>query len=97
VTTGGLRLAGVSAGLLLLAACGARISVDPSAEGLGAACVSDDDCGDGQTCHSYAHPECSGGTCTTCEVLCDSDYDCPDGLGCNVPPLPPDTVAQICE
>lgn len=80
--------------LLLLAACGPAAT----AEGLGADCTADEDCGDGQSCVTHSGPECAEEFCRTCEIACDIDDDCPEGTVCNsgaIPPVP-DYLPQVC-
>lgn len=68
-----------------------------STVGLGEDCTDDAECAEGQSCHSYAHHECPDAQCRTCEVTCTGHSDCPAGLRCNLPPLVPDTVPNVCE
>ncbi|MGH8070806.1 MAG: hypothetical protein ACRERE_37340 [Candidatus Entotheonellia bacterium] len=67
-----------------------------SAEGVGKACKVPKDCGPGQTCLMYSHPECPGAKCQECQIRCAANADCPPGYACNLPPLLPDTVPYIC-
>ncbi len=80
--------------LMLLVACAGRPEI--STDGLGTDCA-EAECADGQTCHSYAHFECADASCQTCEIACDADSDCPEGLACNLPPVVPDSIPNICE
>lgn len=63
--------------------------------GLGEDCR-DAGCSDGQACIAYSHPECSGETCRSCESPCESDWDCPLDMHCQLPPLVPDQIPNIC-
>jgi Cys-rich repeat protein len=81
-------------GLLVLLACAPRPEI-PTAD-LGKDCASDTDCAQGQTCHAWAHPDCEGQQCQTCEIECAADSDCPEGFHCNLPPLLPDTAVNTC-
>jgi hypothetical protein len=50
-----------------------------------------DGCAPGQTC--VAAHDGSGGYC---EIECGSDTDCPSSHRCNLPPVIPDTVPNVC-
>ncbi len=49
-------------------------------------------CAAGQTCMRGAGPE----GFATCEIPCASDTDCPSGLRCELPPVVPGSLANIC-
>jgi hypothetical protein len=84
--------------LAVLACLPDRVTHAPqvSTKILGKVCKVSDDCGPGLACHSYSHPECPDGKCQTCEIRCVDDAQCPAGYACNLPPLLPDTVPNIC-
>lgn len=50
-------------------------------------------CGTGQFCMTAAGP---GGETSTCEIRCDADSDCPRQFSCNLPPIVPDALANVC-
>lgn len=60
-----------------------------SIEGLGAPCLDGDLCRQGQTCMA-------GAEFKSCELDCSADTDCPKGWGCNLPPVQPDSLANVC-
>ena len=50
------------------------------------ACKRPKDCGPGETCLTYSHPECRGAKCQECQIRCAANADCSVGYACNLPP-----------
>lgn len=50
-------------------------------------------CATGQVCMTAAAP---GGETRTCEIQCNAHSDCPRQLRCNLPPIVPDSLANVC-
>ena len=85
--------------LLTIASAGPGCASRPppaSVVGVGKACNVPEDCGPGQKCLMYSHPECPGAKCQECQIRCAANAECPPGYACNLPPLLPDTVPYIC-
>jgi hypothetical protein len=47
----------------------------------------------GQVCITAASP---GDSTSTCELSCTKNEDCPEGFRCNLPPLVPDSLGNVC-
>jgi len=75
-----------------LAACSDDTRPEISTQGLGQPCP-DQGCITGQDCVTAAAP---AGETRTCEIPCDADSNCPRQLLCNVPPIVPDSLANVC-
>lgn len=78
--------------LLGLVACADDVRPDISTQGLGRPCPAEG-CIAEQACVTAAGP---GGETRTCEILCEANSDCPRELVCNVPPIVPDSLANVC-
>jgi hypothetical protein len=61
-------------------------------QGLGRPCPSEG-CITEHVCVSAAGPS---GETRTCEIRCDADSDCPRQFVCNLPPITPDSLANVC-
>lgn len=79
---------------LWIPACGAggEDRPDTSTAGIGRPCPTSG-CADGQDCVTAPGP---GGDTSTCEIMCDADRDCPEAWGCNLPPIVPDSIPNVC-
>jgi len=84
--------------LAALGACGEERPDIPTAK-LWQPCQTVQDCEAGQECLRYFHFECPEPDhyCYACLIPCEADDDCPPGYECYVPPIPPDSVAYICD
>ncbi len=71
---------------------GAESRSTASTTGLGQTCPAAG-CASGQTCMSNTGPE---GTTETCEIKCEKESDCPTGTKCQLPPLLPDSIPNVC-
>lgn len=71
---------------LLAHGCGERPTI--STDGLGRECPVEG-CAEGQECVT------SNGL-STCEIPCDVDVDCPDEHRCNLPPILPGSLPNVC-
>lgn len=65
---------------------------DTTKTGVGQACPTAG-CAAGQDCVTAAGP---GGDTSTCEIRCGSDTDCPERWECNIPPIAPDSLPNVC-
>jgi hypothetical protein len=65
---------------------------DASTAGIGRECPTDG-CAKGQECVTANGPE---GELSTCEIRCTSNAECPEGLRCNLPPVLPDSLVNVC-
>jgi hypothetical protein len=65
---------------------------DTSSDGVGQSCPISG-CAEGQDCVTAAGP---GGDTSTCEIKCDTDGDCPESWRCNLPPIVPDSIPDVC-
>jgi len=65
---------------------------DISTSGLGKTCPASG-CEDGQDCITASGP---GGYTYTCEIKCDGNQDCPEKWKCNIPPVLPDSIPNVC-
>ena len=65
---------------------------DIETEGLHKDCTIEQ-CAGGQKCVTAAS---SSGDTKTCEIECDSDSGCPDNYRCNLPPIAPDSIPNVC-
>jgi hypothetical protein len=52
-----------------------------------------DGCLPGQQCVTAAAP---GGETRSCEIHCDASSDCPQAMRCNLPPIVPDSIPNVC-
>ncbi|HSK05222.1 MAG TPA: hypothetical protein VK932_28435 [Kofleriaceae bacterium] len=82
-------LASLALGFL---ACTDDVRPEISTQGLGQPCPAEG-CIAGQVCVTAAAP---GGETRSCEIQCDADRDCPRDLFCNLPPIVPDSLANVC-
>ncbi len=78
--------------VLGLMACTDDVRPEISTQGLGEPCPSEG-CIAEQACVTAAGP---GGETRSCEIRCDADNDCPRQFVCNVPPVVPDSLANVC-
>lgn len=67
-------------------ACDERPST--STDGLGQECPIEG-CAEGQEC-------VTANGLSTCEIPCDSDEDCPEAHRCNLPPILPGSLPNVC-
>lgn len=72
--------------LLLAQGCGERPTI--ATDGLGRECPVEG-CADGQQCVTV-------NGVSTCEIPCDIDADCPDEHRCNLPPIVPGSLPNVC-
>lgn len=80
-----------AASILLVLACDDG-RPDISTVGLHADCP-EAGCVEGQQCVTAPGP---GGDSRTCEIVCAADGDCPEPLVCNLPPVLPDSIPNVC-
>ena len=78
--------------LLGFAACSDDARPEISTQGLAQPCPAQG-CSTGQVCMTAAAP---GGETRTCEIQCNADSNCPRQLLCNLPPIVPDSLANVC-
>jgi hypothetical protein len=77
--------------VLAIPACG-EDRPDISTTGIGEPCPGSG-CAEGQDCVTAPGP---GGETSTCEIRCDADRDCPENWKCNLPPVVPDSIPDVC-
>jgi hypothetical protein len=65
---------------------------DISTDGLGRVCPASG-CAPGQECVTGIGPNAD---ISTCQIRCQSDADCPKGTECQLPPVLPDALSNIC-
>jgi hypothetical protein len=92
-----------TAALALLAACGNTVgtATDAATDARTDAAsttelhrdCTDAGCASGQQCISAAAP---GGATMTCEIRCTTDGECAATHRCNVPPVVPDSIPNVC-
>jgi hypothetical protein len=75
-----------------LAGCTDEVRPEISTQGLGQPCPAEG-CAGAQVCVAAAGP---AGETRSCEIQCSVDTDCPRQLSCNVPPVVPDSLANVC-
>jgi len=75
---------------MTITGCGDR--PDTSTAGIGQTCPASG-CAEGQDCVTAAGP---GGDTSTCEIKCDADEDCPANWKCNLPPVIPGSIPNVC-
>jgi hypothetical protein len=63
-----------------------------STVGIGHECPTEG-CAEGQECVTANGAD---GELSTCEIRCTSDAQCPGALRCNVPPVLPDSLVNVC-
>lgn len=61
---------------------------ETSAEGIGGECPPGG-CADGQEC-------ITANELSTCEIRCAADDECPEDHHCNLPPIVPDSLPEVC-
>ena len=84
VVLGRFTLAAVA--FVAVAACGERPST--STQGLGQECPIEG-CAEGQEC-------VTANGLSTCEIRCESDAECPERHRCNLPPILPGSLPNVC-
>ena len=78
--------------VLGLMACTDDARPQISTQGLGEPCPSEG-CVTEQACVVAAGP---GGETRSCEIRCNADIECPLQFVCNLPPIVPDSIANVC-
>jgi hypothetical protein len=78
--------------LLGIMACTDDVRPEISTQGLGKPCPAAG-CIAEQVCVTSAAP---GGETRSCEIQCDADSDCPRRFVCNLAPIVPDSIANVC-